>query len=71
LTKKGYSRSKWDLPDFFKNVSISYHSKNSWEKDYFQSAHIGQEFVVEDSKSEYNTKVENWAKRIINKNEVI
>lgn len=29
LTKKGYSKSRWDLPVFFRNSSISYHSTNS------------------------------------------
>ncbi|MFA5051101.1 MAG: hypothetical protein WC499_03230 [Patescibacteria group bacterium] len=61
LTKNGLSRSRWDLPDLFKKVEISYHTARSWKKEgYFQSADIGQEFVVKD-----NDKVENWAKQII------
>ena len=66
LTKnlgKRYSRSKWGLPkkDFHK-VNISYHNQESWKDnyDYFQSAAIGQEFVIEE-----NNKITEWAKKII------
>lgn len=51
LTKEGFSRSRWDLPPFFKELSISYHSQNSFKKDYFDSAKIGQEFVIQESES--------------------
>ncbi len=47
LTKGGHTKSKWDLPDFFKATNISYHSQNSWKNGYFQSAAKGQEFVVD------------------------
>lgn len=58
LSKKGFSRARWELPAFFKEVKISYHSERSWrEEGYFQSAPIGQEFIIED-----NNEVENWAK---------
>jgi hypothetical protein len=60
LTKTGYSRSIWNLPEFFKAVKISYHSNKSFYKDYFQSAAKGQEFVIEENKH-----VTEWAKRII------
>jgi hypothetical protein len=60
LTKKGLSRSKWDLPDCFKKAEISYHSKDSWKDGYFQSAAIGQEFVIKD-----NEMVEEWVKNLI------
>jgi len=60
LTKMGYTKSKWNLPPYFKDVVISYHSENSWKEDYFQSASKGQEFVVEDNK-----QIENWAKDIV------
>lgn len=63
LTKKGYSRSKWELPDFFKDLQISYHTQNSWKSDYFDSAKIGQEFVIEE-----NSKVEEWVHNLINNN---
>ncbi|MEA2096648.1 MAG: hypothetical protein U9P73_08165 [Candidatus Cloacimonadota bacterium] len=60
LTKKGYSRSKWNLPEFFKQTSISYHNEKSWKTDYFQSAAKGQEFVIEAT-----DKILNWSKDII------
>lgn len=67
LTKDGMSRTQWKLPDFFRNLEISYHPKKSkkygWKEDYFQSATRGQEFVIEE-----NTQVEEWAKNLINKN---
>ena len=60
LTKNGLSRSKWDLPDFFRNLSISYHTSESFKDGYFQSAMRGQEFVIEESKD-----IEEWASNII------
>jgi len=63
LTKKGFSRSRWDLPEFLKEVNISYHSANSWKEDYFKSVDKGQEFVIA---SDGNEKVEKWAKNLIN-----
>jgi len=60
LTKEGFSRSKWELPECFKEAEISYHSKSSWKDGYFQSAAIGQEFVIKDSE-----KIEAWAKNMI------
>lgn len=60
LTKKGMSRSKWDLPVFFRNLSISYHTSESFKDGYFQSAMRGQEFVIEESK-----EVDEWAKIIV------
>ena len=62
MTKKGYSRSKWLLPDFFREVSIGYHSENSWKENYFQSAHRGQEFVISP-----NDKINLWAVNLIEK----
>lgn len=60
LTKAGESRSKWDLPKIFRNVDITYHSKDSWKDDYFQSAHRGQEFVVSENK-----EIQDWAIKLI------
>lgn len=57
LTKDGFSRSRWELPDCMKDVYISYHSNKSWKDDYFQSAMKGQEFVIED-----NEQVIEWVK---------
>lgn len=48
LTKTGLTRSKWNLPEFFKG-KISCHSEKDWKDGYFQSAHIGQEFVAKDN----------------------
>jgi hypothetical protein len=59
LTKEGMSKSKWDLPDFFKKVEISYHP-NPWKGNYFQSAAKGQEFVME-----ANPEILEWVKQII------
>ncbi len=56
LTKPGFTRSRWELPYFFKNVKISYHSNKSFKNDYFDSAKIGQEFVIEES-----NEITNWA----------
>lgn len=60
LTKNGYSRSRWNLPDFFKTTSISYHNEKSFKEDYFQSVAIGQEFVVSESEM-----VTEWAYNLI------
>jgi hypothetical protein len=49
LTKKGHSRSRWALPEFFRGIEVSYHggSKYGWKVDHFQSAYKGQEFVFD------------------------
>lgn len=60
LTKQGYSKSKWHLPEFFRDVEISYHSQKSFTKDYFQSATKGQEFVIEENKY-----IADWGKTLI------
>lgn len=59
LTKSGNSRGCWDLPSFFKKVSITYHP-NPWQNGYFKSANKGQEFVMEAT-----PEILNWAKKII------
>lgn len=46
LTKQGYSKSIWDLPDFFRDIPITYNA-NAWKDDCFVSAAKGQEFVFE------------------------
>jgi hypothetical protein len=46
LTAPGKSRSRWALPDLFRGRPFSYHP-NPWREGYFQSAAIGQEFVVD------------------------
>lgn len=59
LTKDGYSRGRWKLPDCFKEAKITHH-KNPWKGDYFQSNPIGQEFVME-----ANQGIIEWVKSII------
>lgn len=54
LTKDGCCRSVWLLPDFFKNIPISY-NRNAWKDDGFHSAAKGQEFVFD-----ANDDVLNW-----------
>lgn len=60
LTKPGFSKSRWELPDFFKKLAITYHSKKSYKADYFQSTGRGQEFVISDSKD-----AQSWACELI------
>jgi len=49
LTAPGMSRSRWKLPDFFKdkNVKIGHSPKQPEDGSYFQSAPIGQEMIWE------------------------
>ncbi|MBC8385465.1 MAG: hypothetical protein H8E57_08115 [Candidatus Cloacimonetes bacterium] len=63
LTKEGKSRSRWDLPIFFKTKYISYHTINNWKTNNFQSTARGQEFVIEE-----NQEVEKWAQDLIIRN---
>ncbi len=61
LTADGKSRSIWKLPSFFKHLSITYHTPDSWNNDgTFNSARIGQEFVIEENK-----EVEKWATSLL------
>ena len=60
LTKEGFSRSRWNLPEFFRNTTISYHSDKSWKSEYFQSAAKGQEFVIEAT-----DEIQEWTRNII------
>lgn len=60
LTKEGHSRSHWNLPIFFKDTNISYHSEKSWKEEYFQSAAKGQEFVVDSTE-----KIREWVQELI------
>jgi hypothetical protein len=63
LTKDGKSKSIWELPDFFREIKISYHNNPYQEDGCFKSARIGQEFVIQES-----DKVEKWAKNLIERN---
>jgi len=60
LTKKDHSKSKWNLPEFFKPLNITYHSENSWKKEYFQPVGRGQEFIIEE-----DVRVTEWARDLI------
>lgn len=60
LSKEDETRSKWKLPSIFRKVNITYHSKESWKANYFQSADIGQEFVIK-----ANDNIIEWTKEII------
>lgn len=67
LTMPGMSKSRWKLPDCFREVSISYHSMNSWKKEgYFQSVAKGQEFVVAEDE-----RITQWARSIICNNSAL
>ncbi|MBP5507104.1 MAG: hypothetical protein J6Y23_04560 [Prevotella sp.] len=46
LTKEGCSRSRSTFPEAMRGTPIS-HCPNGWKEDYFQSAAIGQEFVMD------------------------
>ena len=46
LTAPGMSRSRWALPRHLRRCPLTYHSARSWRSDHFQSAAIGQEFVL-------------------------
>lgn len=59
LTKKNKPRTCWDLPEYFKNINISYHSQKSFKDNYFKSANRGQEFVIEP-----NNEVISWLKTL-------
>ncbi|MDD4783797.1 MAG: hypothetical protein PHX16_09265 [Syntrophaceticus sp.] len=59
LTKDGMSRSKWDLPSFFKG-NVSCHNADCFKNDYFQSRGRGQEFVLDANKG-----VLQWAEEIL------
>lgn len=66
LTAEGMPRSRWNLEDKWglkhsdNKPGITYHSEQSWKKDYFQSACRGQEFVIDE-----NQAVTEWAEKLI------
>ncbi len=72
LTKKGMSRTKWDLPPCFKGVKISYHydpanrkqyKHKAWERNHFTCVSRGQDFVVH-----ANDAVIKWTLKLIENN---
>ena len=60
VIKEGCSRSIWNLPEFFREIPITYNAK-AWKEDGFHSAAKGQEFVFE-----ANYKAEEWIRRLLN-----
>lgn len=60
LTKDGCSRSRWALPNSFRQISIG-HNPKGWKADFFQSAGIGQEFIIDD----VNEDVIKWVKMLL------
>lgn len=61
LTKRGLSRSRWNLdPDIFRHLEISYHNENSWHDGYFQSYPRAQEYVIH-----ADAGVIHWAQTLI------
>ncbi len=62
LSKDGKLKSHWNLPEYFREVQITYHP-DAFKEDYFQSAYKGQEFIITE-----NSKITKWAKNIIIKN---
>ena len=58
LTKEGCSRSRWSFPESMWGTEIS-HNPKSWKDEYFQSAAIGQEFVMEGTEP-----VLDWVRRL-------
>jgi hypothetical protein len=63
LTKEGLPKSKWNVPDFFSELEISYHNSNSFKDGYFQSVARGQEFVIKK-----NENLLNWTRELIEQN---
>ena len=60
LTQAGQSRSRWNLPEFFRELNISYHTPNSFKSDFFQSAAKGQEFVIQP-----DTRLTEWVRQVL------
>ncbi|MCL2331250.1 MAG: hypothetical protein FWC61_01765 [Proteobacteria bacterium] len=61
LTKNGMSRSKWDLPNFFKNAEFSSVCSPGWKDDYFQKTGQWQELVISNPSKE----IIDWFENII------
>jgi hypothetical protein len=60
LTKDSYSKSRWSVPEFFKELTMTYHTQQSFKEGYFQSVGRGQEFVVQP-----DPRLTEWAKSIL------
>ena len=66
LTKRGYNRSCWQLPECFRQAKMTYHERSNWKKNHFQSTSRGQEFVISP-----NRAVLGWTHKIIGNNTLI
>lgn len=64
LTKPGYNKSYWQLPNEFKGVKMSYHKPEDQKENggylEFTSVAKGQEFVFEKA-----ARLENWLEKIL------
>lgn len=77
LSKKGMTKSKWDIDSKFMKIlddygcDITYHSNDkSWHRDegYFQSVARGQEFVITSDSEEFYDSVINFIKENMQEN---
>lgn len=59
LTAPGMTRSKWKLPECFKSIQIAHAPKQPSNREYFQSASIGQEMIWE-----CTDEAHKWIKKI-------
>ena len=59
LTKKGCPRRVWNLPDFMREIPMTYNA-NAWQDEGFVSAARGQEFIFD-----ANEDVIDWVKEMI------
>lgn len=59
LTKQGCKRRLWDLPPFFRGITVSYNRK-AWREEGFYSAGRGQEFIFEP-----NEEALEWVKSVV------
>lgn len=73
LTKEGHHRSEWELPVYLRDnhIPITYHEseKYGWveKTDYFQSARIGQEFIIQ-AEVEQHSELKKWLLEILSAN---
>jgi hypothetical protein len=58
--EEGCLKSRWDLPEFFRKVNITYHTKDSFKDGYFDPAKKGREFIID-----CNDRILEWVPDII------
>ena len=59
LTKEGETKSKWIIPNIFRDKNMTYHP-NPHRGEYFQSTSRGQEFVVKYVDKKEITDAQKW-----------